>query len=1315
MNSLAFAALNQAANRHTKSVKSARSVKSSKSDKSVGSIRSVSSLGSIQSDGSDESDISTSSCNSISVLDLNEDPDSDSDSEKSVSTHGGGAPAGEPSRKKGQRHSNKLDEKLESFKLLPKELQKLELEREKTLESKWKAKRGLISLPVKEQTQVKESPAKKGLPPGPDIDGLNVRKNRDQREEDCEPPPNQVWRPRLLEIGKSYRMPNMDIRIPIVIDPLATVLPPQSRRLLSVGDLSKCYQEFYTEDCARDMHKMGIKVDRKLANKFERERKREEGILAPKPFDLIPFDKFNPISYAIPKPQIAFLDIVTVSALDYLPGYKIFRPYDWIPTKAGKLDNTKTLPAIFWSNSDKGPFSVIFYIFPTTQNIRNPISIGIVDGDQGLATISLNTTCFMSEARKKTFFSGYIDFSRPMIVPHEVISTATTKAKANEENFWDIWKGLFKKPSFGGHQYGMTPETRPFENPFRLMQLFESKMGCNWKYTTQIALAKKPLHVTKREANDKDSDCSSDDGSETVVGCEKDKDEISTVVPPKDEDDIKTVVLLKDEEDVKTDVPLKDEDDVKTVILSKDEDDAKTIVPSKDCNKETNNPSGSGSLKDGHHKENLGRALDQTEEQPQAKVLNWLDAVFERPNSISVDEAVKVVKSDEIHEQPKINPTYEPLGEVTVSESSSLPSQSEVIRYTDSSEYIAHSLLENPDAPPKQRAINGFEARMLKLMNYYIGPGGFLQVLPVTQTANVYSYPHVEDTKDLLLQYRKECQEVAIKAQIEEEGDSKFVSREFPWDEEVLAQQMNRKVNIKDVLQAWNKFKDNEHVHPDNKAALLAIQEALESGQTTVPAFMASHQLTEQHHEDIDAAKEFNKLHLQKLDEVLRLQGERGRHQTNEHVAELRKLNEELKELQMASKPPSVPTETMENLMKDDLEELTVEEKASIASNKAAMAKESPWSQRAKFTPNSKYFHRLYPKKKNAAKKNLPAEDITTSKNAIPKDLSNSDEVMPKGKSLKREDATAQETYCKTSAPHLMNETAEEIDEGFEEEIDFSWVISRLPGSGLLPGRVSVAELTTRLGMQGYNISKMEKQCNEFTANQNLKVENTACPVPSSSDNKSTDESTRMDNIPTVPKAEENSEHPKQSNTISSSEIGIDVDEDIKRTSPSAQLSLTSSPQSERSISPPLTVYEDYASLPNVFGLQDAPEETTVSATSSGTSKPESVFHQSLKRIRQKAESPPEISANRLGNVGKIRIPELFEKTSSPPSLMTPISTSNSGRRDSYGLSSRPVRQNTASPNNPAVQQSLGESFRTDNIRRRFQTASRRGGMHNQI
>ncbi|KAK6342016.1 hypothetical protein TWF730_001498 [Orbilia blumenaviensis] len=583
-----------------------------------------------------------------------------------------------------------------------------------------------------------------------------------------------------LEIG-SRLLRRVDIRNPIIIDPLATRIPQQPPKMLMLREFASLYHEANAEELSKSTWAQGGTVGVKLRKMFEREKARKEnrrGGEVPQATDPIPYaptpETTALLLAAIPKPPFKFLNIVKAAAPEMFSPSLSLHPYDWVPKAAGELSSYKTLPAIFWSPSKEEAVSIVFYMFPTTKNISYPVSVGVVE-DKAVPNIPVKPVKFMSQSLLKAYWSGYIDFSRPMIIPNSAIYNGPSLASANEMEFWSLWKGLFKKPTYGGHQYGMTDETEAFENPVRLCRFFEGSRFIPGKYTAQMALEKRPLRQ-KRTLNDlKDSD--SDDM--TVRGYDSESEADS------DNDDSKTI----------------------TGINGRNDDDFS------DNEIEFNNNS---------------------QEKPIVK--GWLDTFFDRPSTITLDENVKITVPKRDISEILVTSQHirKPLKEVKIQEDGIwiLPGR----KYNNPEEFSNVTL--GPDnKAQEEEELSAFEKRTLRLLSMVIGPSGTSHLVSSAHIPYRYDYPGVKDTKSFLQYYRRQCVQEAQIAEIREKGRTEIGDGPYVWDGEVHKRLMEKEISLNEVMKA---FKQVYGLPPfTDKTATRMYEMVIQSkraGRLTIPA-----------------------------------------------------------------------------------------------------------------------------------------------------------------------------------------------------------------------------------------------------------------------------------------------------------------------------------------------------------------------------------------------------------------------------------------------------------------------------------------------
>ncbi|EPS42566.1 hypothetical protein H072_3371 [Dactylellina haptotyla CBS 200.50] len=1198
-----------------------------------------------------------------------DDDDDDNMSVSSTSSHEGGRKLTKPLSKK-QHYKVRAHELYDDYKYLPESLQKVVSQHYKR--NKWTENKELSSAPTRGRgTGPRSRPIprrSKALPR--DVDEERMQEIRAARREESPPRYTEFWQDSYVEIGEN-RVPRIDLRNPIVIDPLATTIPNQSRKLISISEISTAYQKSIDDDQLRDLHFAGVKMAPHIKRKLEIENAENEGRLAPLqvpgPMNMIPFKKFKPAStsrlFSIPKPPFKFLDIVKVPALKYLPGSKLFRPYDWIPTKVGNFDRSKILPAIFWDASDEEAASIVFYIFPTTQNIRDPISIGAVDDDQGVANISLVPLEFISESRKKSYFSGYIDFSRPMIVPHEVISTTKAKAMADEGNFWDVWRGLFKKPTFEGHQYGMTLGTRPFENPVRLMQLFESKMKYNGNYTVDLALAKEPMHTIYPTTLLPDDD--SDDGSKTVT-CLEDCENIAEC----SDDDSKTVMgynLIDDNGDAVTVICLNDKDDTAETAIN-DENDS---------NRENN-----GNIA------NDANSQVKIEAEKRANTQNWLDAIIDRPPTITLDETVKIPKMDEVHKIQKRARVYTPLDKVDIREDGIRVSIEKT--YTNPIEYSALNNTEETENILKQRPLSGFDRRLLKLMNQCIATGGKPAPFSSKHTEYVYEYPDVQDTKDLVRRYRKECIEAARQAEVKETGSSELGEKEFPWDEHVHERAMKKLIPILDVLEAWKSLFGSGYP-PDAKLtqSRQAAEKAKHRGLMEIPGLW--------------------------VPDCIMAEIERKRMASSAYVfgsgkkMEFDSDEEEEEMNSLSSSPIKIPV-------------IPPEIAARLGLSQKNQKNEPPKEMSA---PPSLGYHRLKlrsEKHGGADKGQSKPREKTPEKIREKTEGASSDATKPKSKSKSKykisysnkddEDEVSQTQVFNspTIAASFVQQPLGEDGQGI-----------RITSNSDTRDLERYDEKVDAPGSVDYIATSTEYHSPPLAVTPENQVATSVFNEETVQETSSTEKAAASELVyPSTDNIAENTIAEPPSPFLETLKLAVD-DYHKRRTAFGSKIEcqeaevrayprlLNMTPRL-RPVDLPLPVDLSDPGVRSPHLVQVSPEQNTAtSITSPDPPTPESLLHRALERLKAKVNAHHQTTANRSEQVGKVHIPEMFERHSPlPPEVPQSSFSTRPIRRNSPIFTSRPVRQSAPTLRNLAGQAAPGDLNPFDTSRRRFQTVPRR-------
>ncbi|KAF3923715.1 hypothetical protein ABW20_dc0104673 [Dactylellina cionopaga] len=1237
------------------------------------------------------------------------------DSDKAISVHdfddtssvSSSSSCNEDNPGSNQQYKEKAHEIFDDFKHLPPSLQRLELERNKN--KKWEENQNLSSTPSKNRDSSSarfDGPSKRApsraLPREIDDDFRYYLRSRHDRNDS--PPRSEAWQETTVEIGR-HRVPRIDLRNQIIIDPLALTLPPQPRKIIPLGEISMAYQKSLSEDQAKDMYDMGAKVNSRMKAKFDQQKAEKEGRApirkVPGPTHLIPFEQFKTPSSLpkfIPKLPFFFLDLIKVTALDYLPGSKAVRPYDWIPLQVGELDSYRTLPAIFWGSSDKEAAAIVFYIFPTTRNINDPISVGIVDGDQGVANIAIDTTGFMSNARIKVEWSGYIDLSRPTIVPHEAIYNISSPAKANEEHFWDAWKGLFKKPRFGGHQYGMTPETRPFENPFRRMQLFESQKRCHGKYTAQMALEKEPLPQRKCDVDIHEDD--TDDGSDTV-----------TVLGT---EDARTVIGLNEEVQTKK------------------------------------------SLSDGeteHNDENDDNEANNSDEKKPA-TNNWLDSIFDRPPIITLDENVKITKLSGVSKTPQPVRTYEPLTDTKVKENGIVNFSPRQI-FTDPSQYQDQYKDTDNESVPKQRELGNFDRRILKIINQCIGIGGRTQPLSSAHTAYLYKYHKVKDTKDLLKKYIKECTEAAQRAEVMEKGYSSIGERLYPWDERVHEKEMSKEVGTQEVLDAWKaSFGPGPHPDKELRRNHRMIEEALSHGKTSIPVLWVPRcvlmELQEARNRVIKVAPGIPE--SEKYTPEERAKAKQYREEVAARLKRIQeaRMAEEAKEVDPFDNPDQKLTchSTMEQAEQvNDRKEI----ESMLSIKKPSSTTHSPTKSPPEVFQNRSIDSWLNSGTLSLAppRKNLEDKDEESSKYQGFEVLEEKSETH----------AEAESSITETEPEESLSNATEDENESWwlkSEDFDVTWLLERQPEGFKLTGDRSADELKAMFGKgstkkdeQDRSFAYFAKASSMKSDEDNRKATGTLCEEEEDGFKVSAVDS-ELEKTPPVTTI--NTDRSRERQTFDLTELRTRLSTGDTRSnifngrSPTDIATEISnrirpryrpSPPSLRKVSPSLSVTarglesDTQPSVPAswfepepegspailtdqlVLGVRPLRKSQVTLGRTATVSPSAPVLTQTLERLLSKRASPLKPS-NRSGRVGKIRIPEKFERGQvSPQGASASLHSDDMSRRPSdisNLFTSRPIRWSAPPNMDPVVEPPRSDSYGSDFNRKRFQTA-RRGGM----
>ncbi|KAK6522185.1 hypothetical protein TWF281_002752 [Arthrobotrys megalospora] len=684
--------------------------------------------------------------------------------------------SGSDEKPESQGYRLKTTEVFEAFRMLPNSLQKIEMERKQGL---WK-KPSFSAAIIKAAAKAK-SDARKRL--ALDFD------DEPSRSQDAnaanEPGPLAFFEDEYLMLGGKW-IPRIDLRSPVIIDPTAPKIHPQPLKYLFLRELAELYHKFTAEEVAREIYNRGGNVTDRMRGIFEKEKAdKENPKMVPGSTDPIPFTP-NPQGIAlsltaIPQPPFKFLNLIKAAAPEYLPPSAATRPYDWIPNPVDKLSNRETLPALFWSASKKEAVSIVFYLFPTPRNINYPVSVGIVD-DKTVPNITVNPIKFMSQSLLKVYWSGYIDFSRPMVVPNSAIHSNSSPANANEKEFWDLWKCLLKKPSFGGHQYGMTTETRGFENPVRLRRMFENTQHCTGEYTAQMALDKPPL-LLKQELNSSTDDS---DSENTIMGCDLESEIAS------------------------------DDDDSKTVTAGRDQDDE--FVPSSDSSILFTDPSSSESE-------------GPIETKPVIK--NWLDSIFERPPTITLDPNVKITVPGSPVMEANSKPVQELLKEVQIKEAG-INLKGRI--FDDPTDYQDMNTGLDTVDDPKTEDLNRFEKGILMLLSQVIGPDGKTHEASSAHIPYRYNFPGVNDTKSFLRTYIRKCVEEAQEAEIKEKGYTELPDGPYMWDDKIHEKRMAREVVTRDVIKAFKKaFGIPPYPDRSIRRSFKMINQAQKNGRKTIP------------------------------------------------------------------------------------------------------------------------------------------------------------------------------------------------------------------------------------------------------------------------------------------------------------------------------------------------------------------------------------------------------------------------------------------------------------------------------------------------
>ncbi|KAK6496261.1 hypothetical protein TWF481_002286 [Arthrobotrys musiformis] len=673
----------------------------------------------------------------------------------------------------GQGYRRKVTEVFEDFKMLPLCLQKLEMEKQ---QGKWEKTQGGSS---------GMAPKAKSGATNQALDLIDGPFRSEDASASEEPTQLAFYESPFVSVG-SMSNPRIDLRNPLLIDPWATTIPAQPPKIMMIRELAQLYHMSNTEDMERDTWSRGGFVGERSHQRFMREMADRaagtqggSGSTDPIPFPPAP-DAISPALTAAPQPQFKFLDLVRAASPENLPASTTIRPFDWAPMPAGALSQQETLPAIFWSVSTTEPVSVVFYLFPTPRNINHPVSVGMV-GDESVPNIGVHPMRRMSEAFKKASWSGYIDLSRPMVIPNAAIYSSPSLARTDEERFWGVWKCFFKRPAFGGRQYGMTKETGSFENPVRLRRAFESSPSRAGGYTAQMALEKPPLRLKSTATDESGSD------DETVKGYDPEDGAQS-------DDDSMTVGRNEEAGDNFSD---SDSNDIFTDAVS---------TPIK----------------------------ESFEEKP---VTNWLEAMFERPSAITLDENVKIdtqgPEKPMIEVIPQCNP--QTLEEVQVEEEGRVIEKGSV--FENPEQYKELNIGQNVTEVQEPEELSTFDKLILRLINLTIAPQGWIHPVPSIHTPYQYGYTGPQNTKAFLDFYKKLCVKEAQEAEIREKGFTEIPDGPYPWDNQVHTNRMEKQFVISEVIRG---FKKAYGVPPYmdryvNRHYKMAVQ-AKKHGRFTMPA-----------------------------------------------------------------------------------------------------------------------------------------------------------------------------------------------------------------------------------------------------------------------------------------------------------------------------------------------------------------------------------------------------------------------------------------------------------------------------------------------
>ncbi|KAF3941406.1 hypothetical protein ABW19_dt0206888 [Dactylella cylindrospora] len=541
----------------------------------------------------------------------------------------------------------------------------------------------------------------------------------------------EYWQIKFVEIGEET-VDKIDVQNPLIIDAEADGIPDQPLKLLSVSEL-KAHWLF-----SRDLKtfRKYQATDKSICTQLEDKVKDFEAYEAI--FNTQFGETLPKVSYLPPLP-FKFMDLVKASAPGHLPTSTMEHPLDWIPQNISWFDSSKTSSAIFWSESSMEAAALVYYIFPTPQYIRYPVSVGVVDGDQGYFNIPIKTVSALSDYTKK-FWSGYIDLSAPVVVPQEhIYHVRASKINVSEPEFWTAWHGLLKKPEYGGRQYGMTPDTRAFENPHRLFATFKS--------TPNKRSNLPPIRIDELRCRGKNK------GPKTNPSNHDGK-------PPSNEPDRK----------VEKYDPPSNQPEVEV------------------CDPPNNELDGKGESCDSSN-DDLGGEVKKCDP-PAPKPRDWYDALFDRPSTITLDDineenneifSIKKAPTDPNsnppdEKPPPVVPPREPLEEPWIREEGYSACSGRY--FDDAAQYKFKSF----NTGPADQEFSDFETALARTLTTCLSIDGHMEFVPIKTHPYMYRHEKKLFIKQAIWQLIDESLEAAWAAEIQETGKSTVFDTLMPWE-----------------------------------------------------------------------------------------------------------------------------------------------------------------------------------------------------------------------------------------------------------------------------------------------------------------------------------------------------------------------------------------------------------------------------------------------------------------------------------------------------------------------------------------------------